>query len=171
MRWRLPLLVIAVFLVGSVLASPASADRPFTPRFTSNAAGGFMGAANTLMTCPADVPPNTGCADAQAGTATGSALNNNSWVMTRIDQDSDPETSLDSSAATLSLPPGATVLWAGLYYGAVTTAGVGGRSADASLRSSVKLKAPGSAAYTMPPPRSWTSARRATTAGIRDSST
>jgi uncharacterized repeat protein (TIGR01451 family) len=129
-------------LVCVAFPAPASADRAFTPRFSTNLNGNFRGMANTLMTCPVATP---GCTDAQAGV--GSSLNNNNWVMARVDQDSDPATTLDSSSATLSLPPGATVLFAGLYYGAVTAAGTRGTSADAGLRASVKLKAPGDASY------------------------
>jgi large repetitive protein len=46
----------------------------------------------------------------------------------------------------LSLPAGATVLFVGLYYGAVTVAGTGGASANA-LRNQVKLKVPGASSY------------------------
>src|SRR5262249_43250105 len=74
-------------------------------------------------------------------------LNNNNWSMQRIDADGVPATTLDSSSATLSLPAGATVLFAGLYYGAVTSAGTGGASANASLRNQVKLKVPGASSY------------------------
>jgi hypothetical protein len=132
-------------VLAGALASPALADRAFTPRFTTNLNGNFRGTANTLMTCPVATP---GCTDAQAGVGTGSSLNNNNWTMTRIDEDSDPATTLDSSSGTLTLPAVATVLFAGLYYGAVTVAGTHGTSANASFRSSVKLKAPGDASYT-----------------------
>ena len=51
--------------------------------------------------------------------------NNNPRTMTWIDVDGDPAT-FDSSSATLTLPPGARVLFAGLYYGGRLTAGSGG---------------------------------------------
>lgn len=68
--------------------------------------------------------------------------------MRHLDQDADPATTLDSLRATSSLPPGETLLFASLYYGAATSAGSHGSSADASLRASVKLKVPGASAYT-----------------------
>ena len=134
-------------VVAGILAAPASADRAFTPRFSINDTGNIAMIANTLETCPADPPGQTTCSQAQAGAA-GSVLNNNDWTMQRIDADGSPATTLDSSSATLSLPAGATVLFAGLYYGAVTSAGTGGSSATAALRNSVKLRVPGSSSYT-----------------------
>ncbi len=138
---------VAVFVAFAVafgtFTSPALADRGFTPRFSTNDTGNITIAADALETCPV---ATSGCPAAQAGT--GSVLNNNNWTMQRLDADGDPATSLDSSMATLTLPPGATVLFAGLYYGAATTAGTGGAAANAALRNTVKLKVPGAAAYT-----------------------
>ncbi len=142
------LLVAALTLAcAGAFVSSASADRAFTPRFSTNDTGNITMVANTLETCPADAPGKNACAQAQAGAA-GATLNNNDWNMQRIDADGDPATTLDSSSATLSLPAGATVLFAGLYYGAVTSAGTGGSSANASLRNQVKLKVPGATSYT-----------------------
>ena len=80
------------------------------------APGNIVMASNTLMTCEAS---QAGCAAAQnnlsIGTVANSSLNNNSWIMTNLDVDSDPSTTV-SSAARLSLPVGAEVLWAGLYW-------------------------------------------------------
>ena len=70
-------------------------------------------------------------------------LNNNNFAMARVNVDS---TTLDSSSARLSLPVGARVLFAGLYYGARTNAGTGGKAApDPSPAgvSRVELQAPG----------------------------
>jgi len=129
-------------------APPVSADRSFTPsRFTTNDTGSITMIANTLETCPVDAAGQTACSNAQAG-AVGATLNNNDWVMRRVDQDGDPATTLDSSSASLSLPAGATVLFAGLYFGAVTTAGTSGQGiANPSLRNTVKLKVPGASSY------------------------
>ena len=67
--------------------------------------------------------------------------------MERIDVD---RTMLDSSSARLSLPAGARVLFAGLYYGARTTAGTKGKAAPessaAGLRT-VDLKSPGAGGF------------------------
>ena len=134
--------VIAAFVVAvtCLLASagPASADRAFTPRFKTADTGGITMAANTLYTCPAS---DVRCAAAQAG----SSLNNNVFNMGPIQLD--PAFALDSSSAILTLPAGATVLWAGLYWGADTSKGAGGASAapdgsDNALKT-IQLKAPG----------------------------
>lgn len=125
----------------TVLAAPALGDRAFAPRFAANVAGGKITvAANTLMTCPA---ADVNCAAAQAGTATGSALSNNAYAMTRVDVDADAGT-FSSSSAQLDLPAGAEVLFAGLYYGGRTSAGGGGAPApNAAARAQVRFGVPG----------------------------
>lgn len=135
----------SVLLAGALvllLVSPALADRGFTPRFSTNASGDIAIVGNTLETCQSSVAD---CANARKGE--GSVLNNNSFVMERVDVD---HTGLDSSSARLSLPIGARVLFAGLYYGARTTAGTRGKAApDASLTGlrRVDLKLPGGSAF------------------------
>ena len=124
------------------LASTARADRAFTARFSTNANGDIAVVGNTLETCQTAVAD---CVNARAGL--GSALNNNNFSMVRVNTDSAP---LDSSSARLTLPAGARVLFAGLYYGSRTTAGTGGKSApDASPAglSKVDLKPPGASAF------------------------
>ena len=124
------------------LASPALADRAFTPRFSTNANGDIAIIGNTLESCQTSVAD---CANARAGA--GSALNNNNFTMARVNAAS---TTLDSSSARLSLPAGARVLFAGLYYGARTNAGTGGKAApDASAAgvSKVEFNPPGAVAF------------------------
>jgi hypothetical protein len=124
------------------VCSAASADRVFTPRFTTNAGGDIAVIGNTLETCPSSA---ASCLNARAGT--GSALNNNNFVMERVDVD---RTMLDSSSARLTLPNGARVLFAGLYYGARTTTGTGGKAAPNSAPSALRtvdLKLPGASAF------------------------
>ncbi len=97
-----------------------------------------------MMTCPSS---DSRCAAARAGT--GSAQNNNNFPMVRIDVDGDPTTST-SSSSTLTLPDGAQVLFAGLYYGARSTAGSGGApppDPSAPGLSTVKLRPPGASGY------------------------
>jgi uncharacterized repeat protein (TIGR01451 family) len=105
---------------------------PFTPRFRVNAPGDIRVIGNTLMTAPDSDP---GAADARA--ARGTRLDNNDFNMTYVDVDTDP-TTFDSSRATLDLPDGAAVLWAGLYWGA--------DSPDAA-RTTALFAAPGAAGY------------------------
>jgi uncharacterized repeat protein (TIGR01451 family) len=134
----------SVLLAGVLMLSVSSAlaDRAFTPRFSTNASGDVAIVGNTLETCQNSV---AGCANARRGE--GSVLNNNSFVMERVDED---HTGLDSSSARLSLPIGARVLFAGLYYGARTTAGARGKAApDASLAGvgRVDLRVPGGSGF------------------------
>ena len=131
---------IALLSLGLLVAGPsqASADRPFAPRFSENVQGAITFAANTVMTCP---DSDSRCPGARDGT--GSTLNNNSFRMVYVDTDGDPST-FNSSSATLTVPPGAQVLFAGLYYDGQTTAGVGGSAAPSpSARGTVRLRVPG----------------------------
>jgi uncharacterized repeat protein (TIGR01451 family) len=164
-RWRLtPKRVVRSLAVLGALAavvslpSAALADRAFAPRFTVNTQGDITIAANSIMTCVDD--QGGVCANARA--AVGGAIpanNNNSRTMTWIDADGDP-TTFDSSSATLSLPPGSTVLFAGLYYGGRLNAGSGGSPPpNPAARNTVLFKAPGDPAY------------RPLTASVDDSST
>jgi uncharacterized repeat protein (TIGR01451 family) len=131
---------IAVVLVALVGANVARADRVFTPRFATNDTGAITMAANTVLTCPAS---DAKCAPAQ----TGGSASNNTFRMGYVDVDADAAT-FDSSRATLRLPSGATVLYAGLYWGANTAAGSGGAAArDPAARGRVLLATPGSAGY------------------------
>ena len=133
------LLLLAVPFAG---ANQASAERPFTPRFSENVQGAITFSANTVMTCP---DSDSRCPGARAGT--GSNLNNNQFNMTYVDVDGDPST-FNSSSATVTIPGDAQVLFAGLYYDGQTTAGVGGSAApSAASRGTVRFKAPGDSAY------------------------
>jgi hypothetical protein len=137
------LLVASAASIGTAGAA-AAVEVPFATQFATSVRGGVATAANTLMTCPASA---ANCLESRAGTATGAALNNNAYAMERVDVDSDP-TTFDSSTATLTVPAGATVQFAGLYYGARLTAGKGGvAAANAAARGSVLLKTPGALAY------------------------
>ena len=134
--------VVLAGLLAIGLASPALADRAFTARFSTNANGDIAIVGNTLETCQTSVAD---CANARAGP--GTVLNNNNFSMVRVNTDS---TALDSSSARLSLPAGARVLFAGLYYGSRTTAGTGGKAApDSSLAglSKVDFKPPDASGF------------------------
>ena len=134
--------LVLAWVLALGLAAPALADRAFTPRFSTNANGDIAIVGNTLETCQTTVAD---CANARAGL--GSVLNNNSFSMMRVNVDA---ATMDSSSARLSLPGGARVLFAGLYYGARTNAGTGGKSApDSSLAGlgKVDLRPPGAAGF------------------------
>ncbi len=136
-------------LIFALATSSAGAvvEVPFATQFATSVRGGVATAANTLMTCPDGGGTETKCLESRAGTATGAALNNNAYAMERVDVDGDP-TTFDSSTGTLALPPGATVEFAGLYYGARTSAGKGGAAAaNPAARGTVLLRAPGTLAY------------------------
>ena len=140
MRRAASVMFVSLAMLG--LASSAIADRDFRPRFSTNASGDIAIVGNTLETCQAAVAD---CVNARKGD--GSALNNNGFVMERVDTSS---TMFDSSSARLTLPAGARILFAGLYYGARTTAGTKGKAApDATaggLRT-VDLKPPGTVGF------------------------
>jgi len=123
----------------AVAAPPAFADRNFAPRFATNDTGDVVMAANTLLSCQQGA---SGCAEARAG-RTGAKLGNNSWDMQFVDVDSDAGT-FNSSRADITLPADASILFAGLYWGANTTGGAsGGRAApDANAKNTVRFGTP-----------------------------
>ena len=132
-------------VVCALLLAPAAAraDRPFAIRFTTNDLGAVTFAANTLMTCP-DAAPT--CASARLGTQGGALGNNNGYAMTYVDVDGAGNGTFDSSTATLSLPPDAFVLFAGLYWAGDTSAGVlGAKAPTPAARGTVLLRPPGAA--------------------------
>ena len=133
-RWRF----VAWFFVFAVLAAAsmdaaAQVTRPFAIRYSVNQNGDIKLIGNALMTCPASAD----CTLAQQGTANGTGLNNNDFALIDIDIDGDAST-FNSSQATLSMPAGSTVLFAGLYWGA--------RSASAQ-RGQVLFKTPSAFGY------------------------
>ena len=115
--------VVMCWLACAFLLAPAvaHADRAFAARFSTNTQGDIAIAANSIESC---LDALAACADVRDGTGTG--LNNNDATMTWIDADGDPAT-FDSSSAVLTLPTGATVLFAGLYYGGRLAAATAGR--------------------------------------------
>ena len=132
MTTRLSILI--ALLAALFVAAPAhAADAPFSLRYSQTLHGNLSAVGNTLMSCPTGAPS---CAAAR----NGSPYSNNDFTMSYVDVDSDA-TTWDSSSATLTLPAGSTVAWAGLYWSADTSGGSGG-SADShsGSRDQVKLK-------------------------------
>jgi uncharacterized repeat protein (TIGR01451 family) len=138
------LLCAGAAVVSVVAPRPADAavSRAFTPRFSVNAAGAIVAVGAPLLTCPTEA---AGCLGALAGAEPG--RNNNDFTMRYIDTDGDA-TTFNSASTTLSMPAEATVAWAGLYWGADTTAGNRGAAApDGAARGSVRLRTPVGGAY------------------------
>ncbi len=115
--------VVAILVVILACAPSAFADRTFGPRFVTTDRGNIVSVANTLLSCPTGA---ANCANVRSGANT--TLGNDDFTMANVDVDADA-TTFNSSQSTLSMPAGAVVLWAGLYWGADTTAGTGGAAA------------------------------------------
>jgi uncharacterized repeat protein (TIGR01451 family) len=137
--------LLAVFMAVVGLPSDAVADRAFGPRFTVNTQGNITIAANSIESCLDSLPACANVRNAVGGAIPGN--NNNQRAMTWLDADTDPAT-FDSSSSALSLPGGASVLFAGLYYGGRLAAGQGGSPPpNPSARNTVLFKAPGDTSY------------------------
>ena len=117
--WLLPVL-------GTIVAAnPAQAQ--FVVREQRAIRGDIEIIGNTLLTCPLGQPginpndtplgDNPDCETAR-NTNTGAGGTNFNFNMVYVDEDDNPNT-FNSSSATLNLPAGATVKWAGLYWGGI----------------------------------------------------
>ena len=138
-------LCVAVLAVCLALPAIASADRAFSQRFSTNTQGNIAIAANSIESCLDSLAVCADVRNAVGGPVSGN--NNNSRTLTWIDADADPST-FDSSSSDLTLPAGATVLFAGLYYGGKLGASSGGSPAPSpSANNTVLFKAPGDASY------------------------
>jgi uncharacterized repeat protein (TIGR01451 family) len=156
---------LVLFAVGLICSAQASAAvspnpivRPFTVRYAINTNGDIAMASNTLLTCPpGSLEAHTGvsCADVQ----NGGIGDDNFFDMGYVNVDNDPST-FDSSSANLTVPPGATVLFAGLYWGAALDQGetlpaqcdpsqprTGLPAANAAAAGSALLQGPGGGGY------------------------
>lgn len=134
-RHVLPIVLVLAALASFAPGVEAQVLRTFTRRNPeTNARGNIMLVGNTLMTCRQQ-GNQTACPNGRSGTG---SVNNSDWTPIFVDADTDG-TTLSSSSATLALPAGSTVLWAGLYWGA--------RSADAG-RSQIRFKTAASGVYT-----------------------
>ncbi|NYJ01717.1 putative repeat protein (TIGR01451 family)/fimbrial isopeptide formation D2 family protein/LPXTG-motif cell wall-anchored protein [Nocardioides thalensis] len=143
-RTALLFLVTALYLAGLPSTpvpdslEPVANETPFSQVFSTNANGAIVSIGNNLLTCPpGSVGSNITCANARAG----SPVNNNSFNMVNLDADNVGST-FNSSSSALDLPAGATVLWAGLYWGARLSAGSGG-TAGTGTRTQMQFRVPG----------------------------
>ena len=146
------LLTAAALLAGITVtsmtpATPAAAsgtsfivgNTNFTVQRSFNTAGDMTVIGNSNMSCNGET---TGCAAARNGTG---KVNNNDWPMVWVDVDNDGDT-VNSSSADLTMPPGSTVLWAGLYWSGIRPTGT--RVAPpTSQQVTAKFKTPGATAY------------------------
>ncbi|GIF24154.1 putative repeat protein (TIGR01451 family) [Actinoplanes tereljensis] len=119
-------MVLVVAMAGTMVLlgrqAEAAITDPFTSRFQANTNGAILLRGNANLVCSTS---DSGCTTALNGTATGDALDNNAYVMGDNDPDNDSAT-FNESAATVTLPAGSTVLFAGLYWSADPTKGTGG---------------------------------------------
>jgi uncharacterized repeat protein (TIGR01451 family)/MYXO-CTERM domain-containing protein len=131
---RLKHLISLLFVMASLVPAAATAQivRPFTQLYSNNVNGNLLLIGNTLETCPFSAGQL--CTDARAGLANEG---NDDFAMVYVDIDNDSST-FDSSSANLTLPPGATVLFAQLYWG--------GRS-PSPFRGDALLSTPASGGY------------------------
>ena len=162
-RGRMAALVVFVAVLAgaaqaSAAVSPNPIVRPFSVRYAINTNGDIAMAANTLLTCPAgalETQTHVRCDDVQIG---GSG-DDNYFDMRYVDADADAST-FDSSSANLTVPAGATVLFAGLYWGAALDQGetlpvqcdpgqprAGAPAANAPAATSALLQGPGTGGY------------------------
>ncbi|WP_202845510.1 DUF11 domain-containing protein [Luteimonas saliphila] len=138
-RASFPALLLAA--VGLSLCSlPAQAQRAFAQRYATIANGDIAGIGNINMHCdPAagTAGQQAACVASRTHTDGSGGLNNNSTGVSMVhhDVDGDPAT-FNSSSATLDLPPGSMVLFAGLYWS-------GQASPTTPGRDSVRFAGPG----------------------------
>jgi uncharacterized repeat protein (TIGR01451 family) len=138
-------LVVAVGIAVSSEQAEAAITNPFTTRYSANTNGSILITGNTNMQCSTAVAT---CAHARAGINDNNGtetLNNNGYVMGYTDVDGSTGTFNDSEA-TVSMPTGSRVLFAGLYWSADTSAGTGGAVArNAARKRIVRFGVPGGA--------------------------
>ncbi|GAA4932738.1 Ig-like domain-containing protein [Actinoplanes utahensis] len=126
------LLVYATLLAATALVArpvAAAVTSPFTLRYAANTNGSIMLRGNANLVCP----PLGNCLNARQGQRpNGESQDNNGYAMTNADADGDlGVTTRNDSTATVALPPGGSVLFAALYWGADTDGGTSGVNAPA----------------------------------------
>ncbi len=112
------------------------------PRFVTRDTGEIVTVGNSVLTCDIN---QSGCSAAQQLNGPSSGLANDAWNMVPVDSDADSATE-NSSAASLYLPGGSEVLFAGLYWGGNLLRGNGGRAGDAAAAAEVRFAAAGRSA-------------------------
>ena len=118
LRHILVIAIATLLVAGGGVAQ--AADKAFSCRWAQTMRGDVLALGNTSLSCPT---ANANCANARNRVG---AYNNNDFTMANVDVDGDGST-FNSSRATVALPAGATLAWAGLYWAADTSAGGSGR--------------------------------------------
>ena len=141
-------LVVATALVVVTSSPPTSVEEivAFDDRFQVNDNGAIVVFGNNVLTCPAS---NSNCAGARAGTVTGAKASNNAYDMVNLDQDGTTgvgAATFNSSSSQVILPDGATVLFAGLYWGARRTGDTSAKNTTAPLNQ-MSFRVPGATTY------------------------
>ncbi|GAB3935076.1 hypothetical protein GCM10029976_044920 [Kribbella albertanoniae] len=140
LRLGIALLLVAGFGLVPTATAQAETIRAFGKVFGTQTNGAIRITGNALETCDTAV---TACKSALAGSSSGAS--NNGWEMRLLDADADGGTK-SSSAATVSVPDGAKVIYAGLFWGASRAAGNGGTASSGDGKT-IKLKVPGATTY------------------------
>ncbi|WP_436525864.1 Ig-like domain-containing protein [Actinoplanes sp. HUAS TT8] len=132
------LLIWAVVLAfcGFLAERGEAATAGFALRFEANTNGSILIRGNANLICP---PADPDCVNGRAGS--GTKLNDNDFPMVNANADNDPATFNDSTA-TVSLPPGSTVLFAGLYWSGDTTS-----APSPANKNKVRFKTPSGTAW------------------------
>ncbi|WP_103866684.1 Calx-beta domain-containing protein [Aquimarina sp. I32.4] len=120
--------------IGTIVDIEIENPRPYEERFSLNVRGNFDMIGNTNLICVANCP----------GAPTS---NNPAVVMGYANVDA---TTINSSSADFTLPAGATVSWAGLYWGGTYNSTFGGiTNPDPTLSlQQVEFREPGAGTYT-----------------------
>ena len=127
-----PILVLALVFLASafVPAAGAAAAGPFAVGYDAVVYGDFVYAGNGVLRCPvaADGAPTAGTVATPAACANTAdrkdTLANDDFFMQWADVDADPAT-FDSASASVSVPPGARVVFARLNWAGSLTCGPG----------------------------------------------
>ncbi|WIY04620.1 hypothetical protein QRX60_12505 [Amycolatopsis mongoliensis] len=124
---RLVLVLALVFLASALVPAAGAADAPpFAVGYDDVVYGDFLYAGNGVLRCPvaADHAPTAGPVDTPAACANTAdrkdTLVNDDFFMQWADVDADPGT-FDSASASVSIPPGARIVFARLNWAGNTT--------------------------------------------------
>lgn len=116
--------------------SQASAQQAFQTRYTNPSTNGDIVMIGNINFYCSTAPPATALQTTRCNDAQTTNVGNSQVYMVPNDTDSDPAT-VNSSSATLALPPGSSVLFAGLYWSGI--------SGSPTNRSKVSFGGPGQA--------------------------